>query len=297
MSDAPPSSIPGYDLNIRSGRAGEGSNIDGGDLCLYPGLSTGSGDAYIRFFGYAFPIAPSSTLQTYAAKALMDRSGRWSFGHINDPTSTMDIQGDVRLRGSASNNAAFLTGIRFNNSSSDLYEAEIRGYQGANATKIGLTFRTSDSTTNAIERMRINPNGGIQITDETFINSSSYTIQSGSGGAPGNLVTLMSFVSQPHDRIVYCTTNNGLEYLPLYPLSGLFYARYEIINSTGTVTIILKEMIIQNTDRSIYSALAHSFILPAGWSFRMVGYRTSLVLSNAPNSISIQAKTVRFGLQ
>jgi hypothetical protein len=283
----------GNDLTVGAGSA-NGTNLAGGDLNLRAGRSTGLGTSAIRFWGLN-TLGSGSTLSSYEEKAFMNNAGRWAFGHLDNPNvSTVDVKGGIRLRGVTTTNAVHATGIRFNSESNDSFESEIRAYQGSGNDQLGLSFLTTSGGATPTERMRINPDGGILIADDNYTTSSTYIINGGTTGGAGALILFMSFASQQQDRVVYCSTNSSMEYLGTYPSAGIFYAIYEITN--GSSTIVLKEMIIDNTSRSIVQGLAHSFILPAGWSFRMRGYKTGLTFFGG-GSIAVTAASARLGLQ
>jgi hypothetical protein len=80
-----------------------------------------------------------------------------------DPTQRLHINGVVRIQNSSSNNSVRPNGIRFDSGNSDWY-SEIRSFQGADNSQIGLSFWTRPESSQTItERIRILPNGNVGI--------------------------------------------------------------------------------------------------------------------------------------
>lgn len=278
----------GFDLNIRSG-VGAGADRDGGDLSLYMGQSTGAGTAFINFYGLDTTSIGGSIPATYELKAFMDRGGRWSFGHSGAPTSIIDISGDIRFRNNSTNNTILGNGLRFN-SDNDTYESEIRPYQGTDNTKMGLSFLTSNTNSNSVERMRINPDGGIDMIDDIVVNSATGVVNGGTAGTAVSPVVFFSFVSNPNDRLVYISTGNAQQFSNSFIASGRLYIRYEMTN--GVTSVALKEIWSEGANQSFIGNFSHSFILPAGWVFNAQYYKLNLVIGSP---FSITANTIGIG--
>lgn len=194
--------LAGGSLDIRSGMAGSGSNLDGGDLNLYTGQATGNGLSSIKFYGLATTGA-GTALRGYVVRAEMSELGNWAFGgHSPTTVSKIDLDGSLRMRNVSSNNTALTNGLRLN-SDNDTYEAEIRPYQGSDSTRLGLSFRTTDAGVGTTERMRIMPNGDIQLMRATNIDSGfSYVINATIANGP----TVWTIPTQNYDRIFYLNT-------------------------------------------------------------------------------------------
>jgi hypothetical protein len=289
------SSGNGWDLNVRSGYAGSGADADGGDLNLYMGQGRGSGGGAIRFFGLGIGSVGTGILRTYDEKAFMDADGFWSIGHTTTPGSRLDVSGAIRIRNSSVNNSVLSNGLRLNSTDNN-YEAEIRPYQGSDNARLGISFRTTNATTTSTERFRIFPDGSMKIMDDVKTLATSYIVNSGTTGTSSSLITFMSFPSVDYDRVVYINTDAQMQYIPTYPQSGTFYAQYVIENTVTATTIKIKEILIDTTSRMFTSDLAHSFILPAGFSFDMRGWKNTLVM-NLGGSVTVYADWIRLGMQ
>jgi len=210
--------------------------------------------------------------------------------HSQTFTAAQAISESLTITSNSSNNNVLTNGLRFN-STNDTYESEIRAYQGSSNSRLGLSFRTTDNSTTASERMRLNPDGGIQMMNNTLVNEGSFTISVPipSTTTDGSYQNVINIASADHDRIIYFSRNDD---------SGA-----GIIQGSMVIEVLIGVNLIYHTvlaydatggiqGRKIAANAAYSFVLPSGLS-STVRYRRIAFQTNG--TLSYSAKSLRFG--
>jgi hypothetical protein len=212
----------------------------------------------------------------------MSELGNWAFGgHAPTTVSKIDLDGSLRMRNGSSNNAALSNGLRLN-SDNDSYEAEIRPYQGSDSTRLGLSFRTTDAATSTTERMRIMPNGDIQLMRAINIDSGfSYAINA----TVANGLISWTIPTQTYDRIFYLNVQRTYG----QHLNGPFACGLQIwVNLSGNDIFFWEtknRAVTGNNEPNAGSFVNYSFIIPAGQP-AIVNFERFGGIVTAPNGLN-----------
>lgn len=301
----------GNNLTIQAGGA-LGTDLPGGTLILSGGRSVGARTSEV-WIVTSNSTGPGTTYNTIDTSIIPIRVVGNNVGINNDPTSTrslnaasspLEVSGSIGIVQTAlSANQMAGAGIKFhyfNQNSTYQYArySGIRPYTGAiipNADFIGLSFLTTNNAT-PVERMRINPDGSVKIMDDAGTTAATYVVSGGSTGSTGITSTFMSFPEVDWDRSVYVSSGTSFVSNPIFVSTGLIYMRYEMFNPTTSQIIVIKEQIF-DSGKNWIAGLDASFILPAGFLFRVVGWKQSLVFSTPGFTFTISAVAVRLGMQ
>lgn len=280
----------GFDLDVRGGQSGVTVDANGGILNLYMGQSRGSGNSSIGFWGLGIGGIASSNLRTYEQKAIMNENGNWAFGSITPSSSKIDLLGSLRIRSSSSNNNVLANGLRFN-SDDDTYESEIRAYQGSSNSRLGLSFRTTDNSSTTSERMRLNPDGGIQMMNDTLVTEGSFTI---SVLTPTTIIdasyqNVINIASDDKDRIIYFSRDDDSG-------GGIIQGSMvmEVLIGVNTIyhAVLAYDFLSPAQGRKTAANASYSFVLPSGLSsivrYKRIAFQTT-------GTLSYSAKSLRFG--
>jgi hypothetical protein len=300
-------SATGFHFSIKGGSINTGvANGVAGDLILHTGQSTGNGTSNIIFRGLA-TAGSSTALRGYTPRAVMNESGKWSFGHSTPNSSyTIDVTGGIGVTGGVvvKNTGIVLVGtalddtimsnpIEFKISATANYEADIRGFRGGSDSEIGLSFRTTEtSQTTPRERLRIMHDGGIQMMNFSNVNP-GFTKSITSTVADGT--TTWSITAVDHDRIFYFKGE------PTYSgqyLTGPLGAFLQVLISVGSNDIFFWTTQVRTalTEANSGSSPNFSFIIPANVVSVVTFNRgAGIVSSNAGAAVNFSCISTRFG--
>ena len=196
-------------------------------------------------------------------------------------------EGNIRVRQSGSNLSTLNNGVELSGNSVTRFSA-IKPYQGSASTRIGMSILTSNAAA-AVERVRINPDGGVQMSSNSFVNHGTFSI-TGNNNTDTFFFGVFDITAAAHDRMVYICPEHSFGQVSTggYRIRILIGSTVVYDNMVGTESSALPV----NQRNHDWRRINHSFLVPAGLSVTVQRLRYVYTSVGVP---TYMVRSVRFG--